>query len=144
MATLIPLANVDADLIEQLLDRAFGDDRHARTAYRIREGVSWLEALSFAVLDDDDMLAGTIQLWPVALTTPEGRNHPLIMVGPVAVLPEMQGEGLVRIQRQKLTLLDMHRLSVDSTGPRPSAAPTTNVQAPTSAPRSISPKVAKA
>lgn len=93
MATLIPLANVDAEMIEQVLDRAFGADRHARTAYRIREGVSWLEALSFAVLDDAEMLAGTIQLWPVALTTPEGLNHPLIMVGPVAVLPELQGEG---------------------------------------------------
>lgn len=93
MATLVPLANVDAALIEQLLDRAFGEDRHARTAYRIREGVAWLEALSFAVLDDDDYLAGTIQLWPVALTAPDGRNHPLIMVGPVAVLPEHQNEG---------------------------------------------------
>ena len=93
MASLIPLANVDADLIEQLLDRAFGPDRHARTAYRIREGVGWLEALSFAALDDDEYLAGTIQLWPVALTAPDGRNHPLVMVGPVAVVPEKQGEG---------------------------------------------------
>lgn len=93
MATLIPLANVDTGLIEDLLDSAFGDDRHARTAYRIREGVSWLEALSFAALDDDDYLVGTIQLWPVALTTPHGHNHPLIMVGPVAVLPALQGEG---------------------------------------------------
>ena len=117
MATLIPLANVDADLIEQLLDRAFGDDRHARTAYRIREGVSWLEALSFAVLDDDDMLAGTIQLWPVALTTPEGRNHPLIMVGPVAVLPEMQGEGFGK------ALMAAALGAIDATGGSGSALP---------------------
>lgn len=93
MATLIPLANVPADMIEQVLDRAFGPDRHARTAYRIRTGTEWLEALSFAALDDDDLLVGTIQLWPVALTDPEGRAHPLMMVGPVAVLPEHQGEG---------------------------------------------------
>ncbi len=93
MPTIIPLANVDADLVEQLLDRAFGEGRQARTAYRIREGVEWLEALSFAALDDDEYLAGTIQLWPVALTDPDGRNHPLIMVGPVAVLPEKQSEG---------------------------------------------------
>ncbi len=93
MAAIIPLANVDAELIEQLLDRAFGEGRQARTAYRIREGVNWLEGLSFAALDDDEYLAGTIQLWPVALTDPEGRNHPLIMVGPVAVLPEKQSEG---------------------------------------------------
>ena len=92
MAIIVPLTNVDPVLIEQLLDRAFGEDRHARTAYRIREGTEWLEALSFAALDDE-YLAGTIQLWPVALTDPEGRNHPLIMVGPVAVLPEKQNDG---------------------------------------------------
>ncbi|GAA4643314.1 N-acetyltransferase [Pontixanthobacter gangjinensis] len=93
MATIVPLTNVDDTLIEQLLDRAFGDGRQARTAYRIREGTDWLEALSFAVLDEEDFLAGTIQLWPIALTDPDGRNHPLFMVGPVAVLPEKQDEG---------------------------------------------------
>lgn len=93
MASLIPLANVSPELIEQLLDRAFGPDRHARTAYRIREGTQWLEALSFAALDDEDMLVGTIQVWPVALTDPDGRPHPMLMVGPVAVLPEHQGQG---------------------------------------------------
>ena len=93
MPSLIPLANVEADMIEQLLDRAFGTDRQARTAYRIRDDVEWLEALSFAALDDEDMLVGTIQVWPVALSTPEGRAHPLLMVGPVAVLPEHQNAG---------------------------------------------------
>ncbi|GAA4052562.1 GNAT family N-acetyltransferase [Parerythrobacter jejuensis] len=93
MATIIPLDAVDPALIEQLLDAAFGEDRRARTAYRIRENCHWLEGLSFAVLDDEDFLAGTIQLWPVALATPDGRGHPLIMVGPVAVLPDLQNEG---------------------------------------------------
>ncbi len=93
MATLIPLAAVEAAMIEQLLDRAFGPDRHARTAYRIREGVEWLEGLSFAALDEDELLVGTIQVWPVALTDPDGRNYPLLMIGPVAVLPEHQREG---------------------------------------------------
>ncbi|TNE33252.1 MAG: N-acetyltransferase [Alphaproteobacteria bacterium] len=93
MPSLVPLANVEAEMIEQVLDRAFGPDRFARTAYRIRDGVAWLEGLSFAALDDEDLLVGTIQVWPVALTDPEGRAHPLLMVGPVAVLPEHQGEG---------------------------------------------------
>ena len=31
--------------------------------------------------------------WPVALTDPKGRRFPMIMVGPVAVLPQLQGEG---------------------------------------------------
>ena len=92
-ATLIPLAAVDADMIEEVLDRAFGPDRHARTAYRIRAGMDWLEALSFAALDEDEMLVGTIQCYPIALIDREGRPVPLVMVGPVAVLPERQGEG---------------------------------------------------
>jgi predicted N-acetyltransferase YhbS len=93
MPTLLPLSAVDPQLIEQLLDASFGADRHARTAYRIREGADWLPALSFAALDEDDYLAGSIQLWPVALTDPQGRAHPLLMVGPVAVMPGLQGAG---------------------------------------------------
>ena len=37
--TLIPLANVEPAMIEQVLDRAFGEDRRQRTSYRIREGM---------------------------------------------------------------------------------------------------------
>jgi predicted N-acetyltransferase YhbS len=91
--TLIPLAEVDPAMIEELLDRAFGTDRHLRTAYRLREGTQWLPALSFAAVDAERLLVGTIQTWPVALTDPAGRRHPMLMVGPVAVLPERQGEG---------------------------------------------------
>ncbi len=93
MAAIIPLADVDPSLVEELLDRAFGSDRHKRTAYKVREGMDWLPGLSFAALDDEDLLTGTIQCWPVALTDPSGRTHPMIMVGPVAVLPEEQQRG---------------------------------------------------
>ena len=91
--TLIPLEQIDPAMIETVLDRAFGPDRHKRTAYKAREGMDWLPALSFAALDHDDMLVGTIQVWPVGLTDSEGRQHPMLMVGPVAVLPERQNEG---------------------------------------------------
>lgn len=93
MANLIPLDQVDPALIEELLDRAFDTERKTRTAYKVREGTDWLGALSFAALDESDHLVGTIQCWPVALNTPEGRAVPMIMVGPVAVLPEHQGAG---------------------------------------------------
>ncbi|HEY6870683.1 MAG TPA: GNAT family N-acetyltransferase, partial [Novosphingobium sp.] len=92
-AHLIPLDAVDPALVEDLLDRAFEPGRHQRTAYKVRQGMDWLPALSFAALDADEHLVGTIQCWPVALTDPAGRAHPLIMVGPVAVLPEHQGAG---------------------------------------------------
>ena len=92
-ATLIPLDNVDTALIEALLDRAFEPERRQRTAYSLREGVDWLPGLSFAAIDGEDNLVGTIQCWPVALTDLAGRRHPMILVGPVAVLPEAQGAG---------------------------------------------------
>ncbi|MBH5323049.1 GNAT family N-acetyltransferase [Aurantiacibacter sediminis] len=92
-AKLIPLEAVPADMFEEVLDRAFGADRHGRTAYKVRAGVEWLPALSFAALDDEDMLVGTIQVWPVALSDPQDRRHPMLMVGPVAVVPDRQGEG---------------------------------------------------
>ena len=95
-ATLIPLAEVDSVLVEQLLDHAFGEGRQARTAYKVREGTEYLPALSFAALDEDELLTGTIQVWPVALTDPDGRRHPMLMVGPVAVVPQKQGEGYGR------------------------------------------------
>jgi predicted N-acetyltransferase YhbS len=93
MATLIPLDNVDPALVDALLDTAFEPERRTRTAYKVREGTQWLPALSFAAIDEDDMLVGTIQCWPVALTDPQGRDHPMIMVGPVAVMPDQQGAG---------------------------------------------------
>ena len=96
LSTLIPLAEVDPAEVERVLDRAFGPERHGRTAYAIRHGTEWLPALSFAALDEHGTLAGTIQAWPVALTDPQGRAHPLIMVGPVAILPERQGQGFGR------------------------------------------------
>ena len=93
MANIIPLADVDSALIEALLDRAFEPQRHTRTAYKVREGMDWLPGLSFAALDEEDLLVGTIQCWPVALTDPSGRAHPMVMVGPVAVVPDEQSRG---------------------------------------------------
>ncbi|MEZ5744175.1 MAG: N-acetyltransferase [Sphingomonadaceae bacterium] len=92
-ATLIPLDSVDPVLVEELLDRAFGEDRRERTAYKVRDGIDWLPALSFAAIDGNDHIVGTIQCWPVALTDAQGKRHPMIMVGPVAVVPEEQSIG---------------------------------------------------
>lgn len=112
-AAIIPLDNVDPALVEELLDRAFEPGRHARTAYKVRDGMDWLPALSFAALDTREMLVGTIQCWPVALTAPDGRPHPMIMVGPVAVLPEKQGEGFGK------ALVTASLSGIDSRAPLP-------------------------
>ncbi|MES2173641.1 MAG: N-acetyltransferase [Pseudomonadota bacterium] len=90
---ILPLDSQPDAAIEQLLDAAFGADRHGRTAYRIREGMPWLPALSFATVDADGALIGSLQSWPVALRQADGRQMPLIMVGPVAVDPAHQFGG---------------------------------------------------
>lgn len=93
MATLVPLSAIDPLQVEELLDAAFEPTRTQRTSYLIRQGTQPLPALSFAALDDEDWLVGAIQISPAALTDPEGRAHPLLMVGPVAVHPAHQREG---------------------------------------------------
>ncbi|MDF8332638.1 GNAT family N-acetyltransferase [Novosphingobium cyanobacteriorum] len=107
MATIIPLADVDPALVEDLLDTAFEPERRQRTAYKVREGMDWLPALSFAAVDENEMLAGSIQCWPVALTDAQGRAHPMIMVGPVAVMPDDQGKGYGKaLMTAALTAID--------------------------------------
>ena len=93
MLRFAPLAEIASDAVEQLLDRAFGRDRHGRTAYAVREGTVPIADLSFAVLDGD-ALVGSIQCWPVALTGDDGARTPLVMVGPVAVDPPRQQHGI--------------------------------------------------
>lgn len=93
MPSLVPLASVPPHLVEQLLDAAFEPERKARTSYLIRGDVEPLPTLSFAALDDEEWLVGTIQVSPASLTDAGGRRHPLLMVGPVAVLPAHQSEG---------------------------------------------------
>ncbi|RZF64016.1 N-acetyltransferase [Sphingomonas populi] len=93
MIVILPLAEIDATATERLLDRAFGPDRHRRTAYLIRQGTHAVPALSFAAVDDGALI-GTIQCWPVRLMRDDGGSDPLVMVGPIAVEPARQGEGV--------------------------------------------------
>ena len=86
------MSDIEPQAVEGLLDVAFGSDRFGRTAYRIREGVDAVPALSFALVEDG-ALVGTIQCWPVAHLAPDGSMTPLVMVGPVAVHPDLQRGG---------------------------------------------------
>ena len=90
----MPLGQAVPDEVEALLDAAFGADRHARTAYRLRAGAETLAALSFAALGADGDLVGTLQCWPVTLVGADGTRWPLVLVGPVAVAPARQGTGI--------------------------------------------------
>jgi predicted N-acetyltransferase YhbS len=88
LTELVSLNRVPAEAVEQLLDDAFGQDRHSRTAYLLRIPQTEIAALSFAILDGT-RLTGSIQCWPIKL-----ENTRLVLVGPVAVTPDRQGTGL--------------------------------------------------
>ncbi|MFO1260143.1 MAG: N-acetyltransferase [Sphingomonadaceae bacterium] len=102
MTTLSPLETQSDAAIEALLDAAFGTDRHGRTAYAIRTGMRWLPDLSYALTNEAGDFVGLLQSWPVALAGDDGRETPLVMVGPVAVLPARQGEGYGRMLMDRL------------------------------------------
>ena len=89
---MTPLSDADPAAVEALLDAAFGTDRRGRTAYRLREGAVAISELSFAAWEGE-RLVGTLQCWPVALRAAAGTEQ-LVMVGPVAVVPDLQTQGI--------------------------------------------------
>lgn len=107
--TIVPISHVPVIDVEALLDRAFGSDRHGRTAYRLRAGVAQIAALSFAALDASGGLVATIQCWPVTFHGDDGACVPMILVGPVAVDPALQGGGVGKALTHRM--LDTARAS---------------------------------
>jgi predicted N-acetyltransferase YhbS len=79
--------------IDTLLDARFGPARRNRTAYRLRDGAAMDADLSF-VLRDAERLVGSVQCWPIALRGAAGSSQPLVLLGPVAVAADREGEGL--------------------------------------------------
>ena len=81
----------DHDEVEYLLDLCFAPGRTALSSYRLRNGVPKVAELSLAARDEYNILAGSISYWPVHI----GKDrHDALLLGPVAVHPTRQGEGL--------------------------------------------------
>jgi predicted N-acetyltransferase YhbS len=78
----------DAAAIDKLHEFAFGPGRFARTAYRMREGVSAVEGLSFAGWAHDRLI-GSVRFFPVALA-----GHAGLLLGPLVVDPACKGRGV--------------------------------------------------
>ncbi len=91
--SIIPLSDIAPALVDDLLDRAFGPGRTNRTAYKIRDGADVIDALSFGWVEDGSLI-GSLQCWPVSLSAPDGTDYRMIMVGPVAVVPNRQNQGI--------------------------------------------------
>ncbi|OSP56228.1 GNAT family N-acetyltransferase [Pseudoruegeria sp. SK021] len=75
--------------VEALYDLCFAPGREALSSYRLRDGVAPVPELSLVARDQAGILAGAIRYWPVRI------GHDLaLLLGPVAVHPTRQGEGL--------------------------------------------------
>ncbi len=77
--------------VEWLLDLAFAPGRGALSSYQLRQGTDPIAELCVIARDECETVAGCIRYWPVRIGTP---GDPALLLGPIAVHPTHQGEGL--------------------------------------------------
>lgn len=77
--------------VESLLDLSFAPGRTALSSYSLRSGTRPVDSLCTVARDEFDSVAGCIRYWPVLIGD---AAVPSLLLGPVAVHPTRQGEGL--------------------------------------------------
>lgn len=75
--------------VEALFDLCFAPGRKALSSYRLREDVPPVPAFCSVVPAQEGTIGGAIRCWPVRV-----EQHDALLLGPVAVHPTRQGEGL--------------------------------------------------
>lgn len=78
--------------VEGLYDLCFAPGRTALSSYRLRDGVDPVAGLCLTLRDEGGALVGAIRYWPVQVG-----GAKVLLLGPVAVHPIRQGEGLAGI-----------------------------------------------
>jgi predicted N-acetyltransferase YhbS len=89
MLRLLPEGPAHRPAREALLDRCFGPGRHRKTCELLRRGRIPAAGLAFSLVEGERLI-GTIRLWHVSA----GSAGPALLLGPVAVAPERQSQGL--------------------------------------------------
>lgn len=89
MFTLTEETAADWWEVEALYDLCFAPGREALSSYRLRDEVPKVAELSLVARDGDGTVAGAIRYWPVRVG-----GIRVLLLGPVAVHPTHQGEGL--------------------------------------------------
>lgn len=83
----------DAAEVAALNADSFGPGRFAKSAYRLREGVAPVAALSFVAMekmpDGADVLRGSVRFWPIRVS-----GHEELLLGPLAVQSDQRGRGI--------------------------------------------------
>ena len=80
----------DATDVEELVIACFGSGRFAKTAYRLREGVKPVPELCFVAIDDE----GAELVGAVRFSNIDVGGTPSLLLGPLAVRPELRGKGI--------------------------------------------------
>ncbi|MEJ2017819.1 MAG: N-acetyltransferase [Maritimibacter sp.] len=75
--------------VEALYDLCFAPGREALSSYRLRDGVDPVTQLCLVARDAYGAVGGAIRYWPVDVG-----GASALLLGPVAVHPTHQGEGL--------------------------------------------------
>src|SRR3954470_23850295 len=86
--TILPETADDVLAIERLHERTFGPGRYAKTAYRIREGVSHRLDLSFTARIGT-LMVGSVRLTPVRVGAAQA-----LLLGPLTVEPPFRARGI--------------------------------------------------
>ena len=107
----------DAAAIERLHERTFGPGRYARTAYRIREGVTHDPALSFTARIGT-LLVGSVRLSPVTIGETRAWLLGPLTVEPPLVLPFMRPRWCLRCATLRGINMINHRPRGGSGGSR--------------------------
>lgn len=89
MFQICPETPADEAEVEALYDLCFAPGRTALSSYRLRDGVAPVADLCLVLRDRAGILLAAIRFWPVRVN---GRR--VLLLGPIAVHPTAQGEGL--------------------------------------------------
>jgi predicted N-acetyltransferase YhbS len=83
----------DAAPVAALNAESFGPGRFAKSAYRLREGVLPVAALSFVAVEQmpggGEVLRGSVRFWPIRVG-----GHEELLLGPLAVQGDQRGRGI--------------------------------------------------
>ncbi len=89
MVTLQQETPADWWEVEALFDLCFAPGREALSSYRLRDGVKPEQDLCLVARDDLGVLGAAVRFWPVKVS-----GYPALLLGPIAVHPTRQSEGL--------------------------------------------------
>ena len=81
----------DMQEVEDLLDLVFSPSRKNLSSYSLRKNVPKISTLSFVAKNNKGSIVGIIRNWPIFI---ESRKNLALLIGPIAVHPTFQGEGL--------------------------------------------------